>query len=391
MSQLTKNNILFGVLFSSFSTPFIFFMMGIPMILQMKGFEGSIIGFFQIIAIPTVIKFLLSPPVDKIVFRKNHYKKWIYISAVVYVMALVLISFLSLEDSIYIVFSVILITSLVSTFIDIPLNALAIKVFHKDDRMSAGSYKISAFFLAGLLGGGVFLLVYNHLGWSSTFIIMAVMILCSLFALMYIEESDEEIQEQKVSFTNIISFFKQKDIGIWLFILSFYFAFISAIWIFMKPYLISKGIKPDDVAVYVGIYGSAIGFLGGIFTSIISKKFSKKNLLLVFMLFNMLSVLLLILIDYYSLAFNYILVAVTFTALAISLSSAIVFSMIMDYSRNSLRAIDYSIQSSVFAFTRIISAIIAGIFVSSIGFGGMFIFEFFMMGIVVLVIYKFYK
>ncbi len=63
----------------------------------------------------------------------------------------------------------------------------------------------------------------------------------------------------------------------------------------------------------------------------------------------------------------------------------------MDYSRNTSRAIDYSLQASLFSFTRIISAVIAGIFVSHFGFGGMFIFEFICLIIVILIIYKNYK
>lgn len=361
------------------------------MILQMKGFEASIIGLFQIVGIPTILKFLLSTPIDKIVFEKNHYKKWVFFTGIIYVILLIGISFLSLEDNIYLVFTAILITTLISTFIDIPLNALSIKIFTKEQRMSAGSYKISAYCLAGILGSGVFLLLYNHLGWSDTFRLMAIMVMISLIALYFIEENDERIEEKKVSFKNIISFFKQKDIGIWVFLLSFYFAFISAIFIFMKPYFISKEIHPDDVAIYVGIYGSIIGVLGGIIASKINSKYSKRTLLLSFMIFNIFSAFILIVVEEFNLTLAFLLISVTFTALSISLSSAIIFSMIMDYSRQESRAIDYALQSSLFSLTRIISAVIAGILVSSVGFFGMFLFEFIGMIVVVLVIYKFYK
>lgn len=392
MNSLTKKNILFGVLFTSFSTPIIFFMMGLPMILQIKGFDPSIIGLFQIVGIPTVIKFLLSPPVDRIKFSKNHYKKWIYLTAFIYILLLIVISFLSLDDNINLVFIAVLLTALVSAFIDIPLNALAIKVFKEDERLSAGSYKISAYFIAGLLGGGVFLLAFNHLGWSSTFLLMTFMVFISLFTLTFIDESNEVIKEQKVSFKTVFSFFKQKDIGIWIFILSFYFAFISAVWIFMKPYLIKKGISPDNVAIYVGIYGSIIGAFGGAFANYISKKFNKKILLLIFMIFNFISVLILVLIEHFAInEFSLFLIAISFTALAIALSSAIVFSMIMDYSRKESRAVDYAVQSSLFAFTRILSAVIAGVFVSNFGFEGMFIFELLGIVFVLFVIYKFFK
>lgn len=389
--NLLKNNILFGILFISFSSPLIFFIMGLPMILQLKGFDSSSIGLFQLVAIPTVIKFLLSPPIDKITFKRNHYKKWIFAIGVVYITLLFGIGYLSLEENFNMIFVVIMFTVLVSTFIDIPLNALFIKVFLKEQRISAGGYKISSFFIAGLLGGGVFLLFYNHLGWRSTFTIMATMILLSLICLFFIKESDEKIDEITVSFKTIISFFKQKNIGIWVFILAFYFAFISAVWIFMKPYLISKGISANDVAFYVGIYGGIIGAIGGVIATFVGKRFTKKQILLIFALLNIISILILIFIEEYNLSFSLLIVSITFTALSISLSSAIVFTMIMDYSRSDSLGVDYAVQSSLFSLTRIISAVIAGIMVSSFGFGGMFLFELFGIIGVVGVIYRFYK
>ncbi|MFY9074569.1 MFS transporter [Malaciobacter mytili] len=391
MNQLTKKNILFSILFTSILTPMIFFVMGLPMILKIKGFDASLIGIFQLAGLPMIFKFLMSPPIDKIVFDKKHYKKWIFYIGIFYIFLLIVISFLSLENSIYTVFIAILITAFVSTFMDIPLNALAIKTFKKEERISAGSYKIIAYSTASLLGGGVFLLIFNYLGWNFTFILMACFILFSLFALHFIEENNEVINTEKISLKNIITFFKQKNIGIWIFILSFYFVSISALWVFMKPYLINKGISANDVAIYVGIYGSFVAILGGGLSNYIGQKFSKRNLLIIFMIFNILSTLILIFIEYYNLTFYYLIISITFIALAISLSSAIIFSMIMDYSRKESRAIDYSIQSSIFSFTRIISAVIAGIIVSNFGFAKMFIFELICLIIVVFFIYKKYK
>lgn len=390
MNQLTKKNILFSILFTAILTPMIFFVMGLPMILQIKGFDASLIGIFQLAGLPMIFKFLMSPPIDKIVFEKKHYKKWTFYIGILYISLLTIISFLSLENSIYPVFIAILITAFISTFMDIPLNALAIKTFTKEQSLSAGSYKISAYSMASLLGGGIFLLVFNHLGWNLTFILMALLVLFSLVALYFIEENDEIIYVEKISSKNIITFFKQKDIGIWIFILSFYFVSISALWVFMKPYLIHKGVKPDDVAIWVGIYGSFIAILGGALSNYIGKKFSKKNLLIIFMFFNIFSTSLLIFIEQYNLTFYYLIISVTFIALAIALSSAIIFSMIMDYSRKESRAIDYSVQSSIFSFTRIISAVIAGIIVSNFGFDKMFIFELFCLVLVTFVIYKKY-
>ena len=82
---------------------------------------------------------------------------------------------------------------------------------------------------------------------------------------------------------------------------------------------------------------------------------------------------------------------VTITSTAIAFSSAIVFALIMDYSRTSSKAIDYSIQSSLFSLTRIISAIVAGMIVSNFGYGEMFLIEGIVMGLVLLIVYKLYN
>ncbi len=392
MNQLAKKNIVFGVLVTSFYTPIVFFLMGLPMILQIKGFDATVIGLFQVLGFPMILKFLLSPPVDKIVFKTNHYKKWIIFTGIFYAICLLLVSFVSLEDNIYIVFGVILFTTLIATFIDIPLNALAIKVFHENERISAGSYKMSAYFASGLLGGGILLLVYNHLGWQNTFIIISLIVLFSLLVLYFINESNEKIEEEKVSLKTLITFFKQKNMGIWIFILMFYFAFISAIFVFLKPYLISKEISPDEVAFYVGVYGSIVGFIAGVVSSFIGKVFSKKTILILFGIFNILSAILLVSIEYFNmLDFIFLITIVTLISIAIAFSSAIIFSLIMDYSRSSSKAIDYSIQSSLFSLMRIFSAIITGFFVSNFGYISMFVFEALGMIFVVFIIYKFYK
>ena len=268
---------------------------------------------------------------------------------------------------------------------------MAIKIFKEEERFNASTYKVAAYSIAAMLGSGVFLLFYNHLAWRNTFLLMAFMLLVSLYVLNFIQEPDALIKEEKVSLKNSIGFFKQKNITIWIFILGFYFAFISAIWVFMKPYLISKGIKADDIAIYVGIYGSLVGFLGALLISKFANNFSKKTLLLSFIVFNIISTAILIYIEQAELTLFSLIFSITFIALSISLSSSIIFTLIMDYARKETRAIDYSIQASFFSLTRIISAVIAGLIISKYNFETMFIVEGLGMVIVCIVIYKFYQ
>lgn len=386
--SLIFRNLLFVIFYICFSIPIVFFMVGMPMILQMKGYGASTIGMFQAIGLPMVLKLFFSPPVDKFRFKKNHYKKWIFPVGILYFILLIFTSFLSVSQNISYLFLAIFLTTFVAVFIDIPLNALSIKIFSEKERIIASGYKMSAYFISLVLGGGVFLIAYNHLGWKYTILLMAILVLLASLLLFFIKENNSSHVEKIVTFKDIFSYFKLIDKK-WLFVLSTYFIFASAVWTFIKPFLITKGINPDDIAFYVGIYGGIVGAISGLFM-IFFHKFSKKTLLVWFGGLNFLAILSLLLVQNSINTFS-ILFFITLLSIGISFSSSLIYCMIMDYARDETKAIDYAIQSSIFSFTRIISAILAGLIVSSFGFLNMFMFELVGLGFVVLLIWKFYK
>ncbi|PIE70801.1 MAG: hypothetical protein CSA22_05225 [Deltaproteobacteria bacterium] len=160
---LIKKNLLFALLHISFSSITIFFMMGLPMIIQMRGFGASIIGLFQLVAIPTVIKFLYSTPVDRIRFKTNHYKKWVLISYLACVLLLTGIGFLDLSLHLGVIFALIFLSAFVLSLADVSVNALSIKVFQANERPSADGAKTASLFVSGMLGGGIFLILFNHI------------------------------------------------------------------------------------------------------------------------------------------------------------------------------------------------------------------------------------
>lgn len=388
--HLFKKNVMFGVLYLSFATPYVFFVGGIPAVMQIEGFDASFIGLFQLVGLPSVIKFLLSPVIDRFRFKKQHYKKWIAFFGMVYVATLYGLSTLSLSEHFYTVFMVILFATLLYTFIDIPLNALSIKVFSAEDRIAASGYKTSAYFLSGVLGSGILLIVYNHLGWHCTFCLAAAWVFLSLSLLFFIEENDEPVKGQSVSFSTILTFFRQPNMGIWLFILTFYFTFILSVWMFIKPYLIMKGLSTDEVAFYVGIYGSSVGFLGGMLASHLGKYLSKRQSLIYFALCMMVSILILIFLETYSFTILGVLAAITFISVSMAFSTTVVFSLIMDYSRQASMGVDYAVQSSLTSIVRILFTIGAGFLISNFGYGTLFCMGLLGTGAVVYVVYRFY-
>lgn len=343
------------------------------MILHLQGFSPSAIGLFSLASIPYVTAFLFSPIIDGFVFEKNHYKKWIGIFAIIYVGLLFLISCFPLKENYYLLFSLILLIVFVSTFLDTPLNALCAKIFTQEEQSSAGGFKSAAYFTSSILGNGLILLLYNNYGWKFAILSIVFLILPSFIILYYIKEQKSEVEKRTIPFKQIIYFFKQENIVIWIVILATYFMFVFPIWIFLKPYLLLHGFNPDNVALLAGLLGSSIAAIGSLGVSFFAKNMDKKQLLFSFALLNTLTISLFLLLELLSL--NFMLINIIFIALSMGLSNSILFAMIMNNCRKEYKhkAIDYSIQLSIDAMGRMFAGMMAGILIEMFSYKGLFI------------------
>ncbi|WP_321414313.1 hypothetical protein [uncultured Desulfobacter sp.] len=82
--------------------------------------------------------------------------------------------------------------------------------------------------------------------------------------------------------------------------------------------------------------------------------------------------------------------AVTFISVSIAFSTTMVFSLIMEYSRQNTRGVDYAVQSSLTSIVRILATIGAGFLISNFGYEALFYTGFLGTGAVVYVVYKRY-
>ena len=389
--KLFTKNLFIGYLYISFSTPMFFLLAGLPMILSLEGFSPSAIGLFQLSSIPYITSFLFSPIVEGFVFKRNHYKKWIFIHLSLYIFLLFMISNFSLKEDYYLLFTLILFATFSSTLVAIPLNALSTKIFTQDEQLSAGGFKSSAYFISSLIGNGVMLLVYNSFGWSYTMFAIILLLLPSLIILYIINEPDSIVKKQSMPYKQIIEFFKQKNIFKWILILGTYFTFLFPIWIFLKPYLLSKGIEANHVVIIAGIYGSSLAAVGSLGVSFFAKNFDKKLLLFRFSLLSIFTVCLFIALEFFDLSLGFIILCVTSIAISKALSGSIIFALMMNNSRKEYKAIDYSVQSSIYALGGISTGIGAGLIIESFDYRSLFIIALFGMSMVSLFVYNYFR
>lgn len=370
--RLTKQNLLFFVIFTAANTPVMFFMLGFGAIMQMNGFSADNIGVFQTALLAIILSLLVAPFIDKFGLKTNHYKNWTIVLGVLCSLSIFLLAFVSLNDK-KILFLVSFCILLISGLLDTAVNALAIKIYDRKESKTVGAYKMAAVFCSMLLGSGVSLLIYSRLGWSFCVYFLVALVLLSLSALFFIDENTETVSSERLNLKEILSFFKQENIGIWLFILCFYVGIIAAAWAFLKPFLIFKGINADKVAFYVGIYGSVIGALASFAAIKINNIFSKRTILIIFGSLNSAAILMLYFMVGADINDFLLIASVSLCVISMSFSTSVIFALMMEFSRKNLRGSDYALQSALRLIFRTVSVVICGILITNFGYGFAFL------------------
>jgi hypothetical protein len=367
------------------ATPMIYAILALPLILATQGYGGDTIGLLQLVALPAILKLFLAVPIEKIRLAGNQYKNWSLLLLACYGVVLATIATLSLKEDLSTIVSLLTLTALLATFVDIPLSALSIKQFSACQHMRLASFKSAALFIAGITGGGVLLLCYSHFGWFMPFAIMSLLSFIALIALTFITEIPERVNnnaKRLASFNDVFSFFSQKHRRLWIVLLLSYFSFISAGWVYIKPLLLTKGFTTEQLAISVGILGGFVGIFASLVGNKIAHRYGKAGLLKTAALVNLTCFTYGTILLATEAANGYFDLLIILLASGLGLASAVMFVFIMQHSRPHCQAIDYSLQMTLMTLARILVAALAGIIIKLSNYTSLFLLlSFAMLGV----------
>ncbi|WP_197669214.1 MFS transporter [Bordetella trematum] len=161
-----------------FTAPVIYLYVGLPLVLRQHGWSGLDIGLLQLAGLPAILKFLLAAPVDRWRLGRASYRNWGMLLGLAYAGALWLMGVHDLGRSSYAqLFTLAMLVSLLGTWVDVPVNALAIQMLPPAQRMRAGALRSAATSLGAIVGGGLALMLYDQGGWAWPFQALALAVL----------------------------------------------------------------------------------------------------------------------------------------------------------------------------------------------------------------------
>ncbi|MEE1925132.1 MFS transporter [Pseudomonas sp. 148P] len=367
--------VLFGWLNLVLAVPSIYLMFGMPLVMRQYGWSGTEIGLFQLAGLPAVFKFLLAVPVQRVRLGKGHMVHWMLLLGAALLVLYWLIGRQNLIEQRMPLFVMTFAISIIATWMDIPLNALAVQWLPRSQQLRAGSIRSAALFLGAIVGGGAMLLIQARFGWQAPFLIMGAGLMLGVLPLLVLRhkpQSEEAAQPAQAGFVaDWMSFFSQPAARQWTWLLLTAFPFIGAAWLYLKPLLLDTGMAMQDVAWVVGIAGGVTGVVFSLLGGRLIGVLGTARAILVYLLAALLALVLLTVSVWLKLGQLWLIVSALCLAASMGAVSALMFGLTLFFSRRQRTASDYGLQSSLFVVTRLAAPVAAGLLLDRLGQAGM--------------------
>ncbi|MXN27824.1 MFS transporter [Delftia sp. CH05] len=371
---------LFGWLHLALTAPSVYLWLGLPLVMRQHGWSGTAIGLFQLAGLPALIKFALAAPVEaRSANGQPRYRAWALALCLAYAAVLLALGWQQLLAERLWLFGLAFAAALAATWADIPVNALAIRLLPASERMRAGGVRAAALSLGAIVGGGLMLLMQAKWGWRAPFLCLAGALALGALLLAWVvrhEPGDAPspllLPAPKAGLAAMVrGYGTQPGAWRWTLALVSYFPFIGAAWFYLKPLMLDHGFAPAQAALLAGMGGGVVAALAGAASPLLTRRLGTRRALPLYAGCNVAALALLAAVIAAGAPAPGLIAAVACVAAAMGASSACVFGLMMQFARPRWQAFDYGLQASLFAASRMLVPLAAGVALDAMGAAAM--------------------
>jgi MFS family permease len=147
--------ILLASLYISQYLPTTFFIQTVPVFMRQQHISLGTIGFLGFLSIPSALKFLWAPIVDRYhIPRLGHYRGWIICFQSLLIVTLLVASSLDIQTNLVGLLVCMFLVFLFSSSQDIATDALTVNLLEPQERGLGNAIQASGNFLGAIIGGG---------------------------------------------------------------------------------------------------------------------------------------------------------------------------------------------------------------------------------------------
>jgi PAT family beta-lactamase induction signal transducer AmpG len=141
----------------------------VPVYFRLQGVSLTDIGLLGLVGLPWTLKFLWAPAVDLWGSRRT----WVWICQVLMSVPLLILAFLHAQEQTWVLWAVLVLLAVLSATQDIAIDAYTIELLDKKEMGVANGVRVTAYRIALIGAGGLFVAAAGYAGWPTVFIAAA--------------------------------------------------------------------------------------------------------------------------------------------------------------------------------------------------------------------------
>ncbi|HEX6590916.1 MAG TPA: MFS transporter [Moraxellaceae bacterium] len=363
------------------------FTQALPAILRQYGVSLTVIGFSGLLAMPWALKFLWAPYVEKhFSARIGQRRSWILPMQLAALLTLLAIAFfdphrLDSRDGIATFFLLMLLVNLFAATQDIATDGLAVRTLSFHERGLGNGVQVAGYRLGLIVGGGLLLYFMGAWSWQASFIFLVLLQAALTLPILFYREPPaivEPPRERERYWHAFTSFFDRPGLRGWLVVLVTYKLGESLGSAMVKPMLKDMGLNLKEIGLMVSLVGSLAALAGALLGGWLTAKLGRVRAIIGFGFLQAVSVAAYALLSWrhdQGAPVDLMLVSAIngLEHFASGMAMAALLTAVMDLSRPTHAASDFTVQVSILAIFGGSFYLLAGITAETLGFTGYFL------------------
>ncbi len=260
------------LLASLYSTQYLglmFFVIALVAILRSQGAGMDMIGLIYMLGLVWPLKLLWAPLIDRTGWgRLGRYRGWLLLTQGGLVVVLLLIGRFDPTADFATVYALCFLVALLASTQDIAVDGLACRLLPASRRGLGNGLQVAGGLVGNLIGGGLMLMVYPHIGWTGCMIALAAATSVSFVQLLWFAEPVwlTDVVTARRLYRRFAGFWSQPGSGYWLALLLLVPIGSSMAYAVITPLLVDAGWSFGRIGFTVNVIGSIVGLLSALAT-----------------------------------------------------------------------------------------------------------------------------
>lgn len=350
--------------------------------MAVAGVDLKTIGIFALVGLPYTLKFFWSPLMDRFVPPwLGRRRGWIIVTQIGLILGIAAMAFSSPREAPVLLAVLALTVAFTSASQDIVIDAYRTDILHEKERGVGAAVSVMGYRIAALVSGALALILSDHIGWRSTYLLMAGVMGMAIIPTLMGSEPDGRVippDSMKEAVLGPMKDYFSRNAALPLLLLIVLYKLGDAYAGALTTAFLIRGIGFS--ASEVGTINKGLGFIsviiGAFFGGTLMVRLGLFRSLLAFGILQAVSNLSFMVLAWTGKSYGMLVFAVAFENLTGGMGTAAFVSLLMAMCNHRYTATQYALLSSLAALGRIFISPTSGFLVESIGWANFFFVTF---------------